>query len=172
MRLITKTKKSIIKIFAIVLISSSGATYGQNLSDFTGNWILDSRKSENLAQIESSTLTIEQTDSAITFKSNYILKNLRSVNDSITYFFKDILYEPGDNDSYIGAKIVSSNSFSMTNIVASRRYGSMQTFKQLTLYTIDDDRKILEIKLVDILPKESSGFTNKAYQTFIYNKVL
>jgi len=171
MRLITKSKTSIIFFFSIVLILSFETTYGQNLVDFTGNWVLDSGKSENLAQIESSTLVIGQSDSTITFKFKYVLKNLRSADDSITYLFKDFINESGDNDSNPGQKIVDSNSFSVTNIVASRRNGAMQTFRQITTYSLNNKRNVLKIKIEDILPKDSSVPENKRCQIFVFNKV-
>jgi hypothetical protein len=174
----TKINPALFFFTLIYLVISSSNIYSQNISDFSGEWILNRTKGKtHLTEVASSTIIITQKDLSLTMNITISPDNDKQVKRTENYVLNtsaaNKTASPDEKSSRINTKLEpDGQSFSITEIISYTKDGAILKLKRTDKYTISKDSKTLTIETFDTNSENPSNPKDQPQEIRIYDKKI
>ncbi len=147
-------------------------TYAQSPADFSGNWTLNTTKSNPPINELKSTMTITQKDNEITMDVTILPPGREPLKRTEKITFGNSLVSKSNNNirTVYSSWASDKQSFSTTETIIFNENGTKKEFKRTTVYSLSDQGKALILETNDTVPEGSSTLGNQRHETRIYDK--
>jgi len=173
-----KIKQAYFVFTIICLVISSSNIYSQEISDFSGEWILNRTKGKTrLTEVASSSIVISQKDLSLTMNITISPDNDKQVKRTENYFLntstENKTASPEGKSRRIDTKLEpDGQSFSITESISYTKDGTIVKLQRTDKYTISKDSKTLTIETFDTNSEEPSTPKDQPQEIRIYDKKI
>jgi hypothetical protein len=172
-QIIRQKQIAVINVLLIIMFLLSSMTLkGQTLTNFSGQWKLNLLKSSPVPPLLSSTLVITQKGNEIAFTTTNTIKDQKPLTHSEDYIIGGGLQSKTEEKTRIltSAWGPDKKTFSITETYIFDKDGTKKEFKKVTVYSLTDMGKTLNVISDDSLPEMPAVPDKRIHTVSVYNK--